>query len=49
MMRGQEVHIGIVEEGLAMVEILIGNALVDMYANCGAHDEAQIVFDSLSC
>jgi pentatricopeptide repeat protein len=47
--RGQEAHIGIVKAGLPTTEILIGNALVDMYANCGALEEAQLVFDALSC
>ncbi|KAH7353034.1 hypothetical protein KP509_19G076100 [Ceratopteris richardii] len=45
--KGEEVHAEIAREGLLGKFCLIGNALVDMYAKCGALARAQEVFDKL--
>ncbi|KAH7298306.1 hypothetical protein KP509_25G036600 [Ceratopteris richardii] len=45
--RGEKVHAEIEEKGLLQYNLLVGNALVDMYAKCGLLAEAQAVFDEL--
>ncbi|KAI5080160.1 hypothetical protein GOP47_0005639 [Adiantum capillus-veneris] len=44
--KGQELHTAIVKQGFES-ESLVGNILVDMYANSGCLVEAQDVFDAL--
>ncbi|KAF5185921.1 Pentatricopeptide repeat-containing protein [Thalictrum thalictroides] len=44
--QGREIHYRIIENGLEYNEIVMG-ALLDMYAKCGAVDEARCVFDQL--
>lgn len=44
--KGQELHVEIVSKGLEK-EILVGNALVDMYAKNGLFEAAEIVFENL--
>ena len=44
--KGQELHIDIIKRGLEG-ELLVGNMLVDMYANCGSLAEAEVVFEGL--
>ena len=45
--KGESIHNDIVRDGWLERHSLIGNALVDMYAKCGAIAKAQIVFDEL--
>ena len=45
--KGKEVHAEILREGLLDKNILVGNALVDMYAKCNMPLRAHDVFDSL--
>ncbi|KAI5068665.1 hypothetical protein GOP47_0017010 [Adiantum capillus-veneris] len=45
--RGKEVHDQIAVMGLLTKNIVLGNALVDMYAKCGELSKAQEVFDKL--
>ena len=45
---GKEIHADIVKEGLLVHDSVLGNALVDMYAKCGALAMAQQVFDEIS-
>ena len=45
---GKEIHADIVKEGLLVHDSVLGNALVDMYAKCGALGMAQQVFDEIS-
>ncbi|KAI5076875.1 hypothetical protein GOP47_0008940 [Adiantum capillus-veneris] len=45
--RGLIMHSKIVKEGLVEENIVVANALVDMYAKCGLLTEAQKVFDKL--
>ena len=45
--KGREIHDQIIDEGLLGKTIVLGNALVDMYAKCGALEKAQKVFDEL--
>ena len=45
--KGKAIHAQIDREGLVEREILIGNALVDLYAKCGAPQKAHEVFDKL--
>ncbi|KAH7297895.1 hypothetical protein KP509_25G017300 [Ceratopteris richardii] len=46
--RGKAIHAWIVLQGLSEVDIVIGNALVDMYSKCGLLAKAQQAFDELS-
>ncbi|KAH7373757.1 hypothetical protein KP509_17G073400 [Ceratopteris richardii] len=43
---GKAIHTELIREDLA-TELVIGSALVDMYANCGYLTEAQEIFDKL--
>ena len=45
--KGEEIHAETVKKGLLYKEIAVGNALVDMYGNCGLLMKAQEVFDVL--
>lgn len=45
--RGQKIHAEIVRNGLLESHVLVGNSLVDMYAECGLLSKAQQVFDDL--
>ncbi|KAI5073952.1 hypothetical protein GOP47_0011965 [Adiantum capillus-veneris] len=45
--RGKHIHDEIVSKGLLGIDAVLGNALVDMYAKCGAVSRAQEVFDDL--
>ena len=45
--KGQEIHSTIVKGGLLRGNVILGYALVDMYAKCGALKKAQGVFDEL--
>ncbi|KAH7289900.1 hypothetical protein KP509_30G023200 [Ceratopteris richardii] len=47
MPKGQEIHVEAVRGGLLEQRTLIGNALVHMYAKCGALGRAQEVFNKL--
>ena len=44
---GQEIHAEIGKQGLLEKDIVLGTALVDMYAKCGMLEKAQGVFDKL--
>lgn len=44
--KGKEIHNCVSERGLETNEVVMG-ALLDMYAKCGAVDEARIVFNKL--
>jgi pentatricopeptide repeat protein len=45
--RGREVHANMVKDGMLEQGTVIGNALIDMYADLGMHEEAQDVFEKL--
>ena len=45
--KGQEVHAKIVKQELLERDLLLGNALIDMYVNCGLVSRAREVFDNL--
>eukprot|EP00250_Pteridium_aquilinum_P018310 c24031_g7_i1 orf=367-1065(+) len=45
--RGNTIHVEMVEKGLLSKNIVLGNALVDMYTKCGALGKAQAAFDEL--
>ncbi|KAI5058798.1 hypothetical protein GOP47_0026968 [Adiantum capillus-veneris] len=45
--KGKAIHVEIVRQGLLEKDSVLGNALVDMYAKCGAVEQAQQVFDRL--
>lgn len=45
--KGQEIHAAVVKDGLLGNNMVLGTALVDMYAKCGALKEAQKIFDEL--
>ncbi|KAH7431951.1 hypothetical protein KP509_07G000400 [Ceratopteris richardii] len=45
--KGVEIHYQIEREGLLKKDILVANALIDMYAKCDALEEAQRIFDNL--
>lgn len=45
--QGQELHYEIVRQGLHERDLMVGNALVDMYGKCGSLTLAREVFDSL--
>ncbi|XP_065874595.1 putative pentatricopeptide repeat-containing protein At5g09950 isoform X2 [Euphorbia lathyris] len=42
--KGREVHGYTIRTGLNSVKIAIGNGLINMYAKCGAIDDARVVF-----
>ncbi|KAI5081354.1 hypothetical protein GOP47_0004537, partial [Adiantum capillus-veneris] len=44
---GQEIHDDIVTQGLLKQNVMLGNALVDMYAKCGVLQKAQKVLEEL--
>ena len=46
-LKGEEIHAETVKKGVLYKEIAVGNALVDMYGNCGLLMKAQEVFDVL--
>ncbi|KAI5076871.1 hypothetical protein GOP47_0008936 [Adiantum capillus-veneris] len=45
--KGQRLHIEVIKLGLVEEDMVVGTALVDMYANCGMMLEAQDIFDKL--
>ncbi|KAI5081296.1 hypothetical protein GOP47_0004479 [Adiantum capillus-veneris] len=45
--KAKQIHVGIVSKGLLKIHDLLGNALVDMYARCGALEQAQQVLNEL--
>ncbi|KAI5083629.1 hypothetical protein GOP47_0003372 [Adiantum capillus-veneris] len=45
---GIQIHDDIVSQGLLQKNVVLGNALVDMYAKCGALQKAQKVLEELS-
>ncbi|KAH7300096.1 hypothetical protein KP509_24G044900 [Ceratopteris richardii] len=47
VMKGEEIHREISRQGLIEKEIAVGNALLHMYAECGALAKAQEVFQEL--
>ncbi|KAI5080295.1 hypothetical protein GOP47_0005774 [Adiantum capillus-veneris] len=44
---GEQVHDEIAKQALLPKHIILGNAVVDMYAKCGALEKAQCVFEKL--
>jgi pentatricopeptide repeat protein len=44
---GEEIHAEITKQGLLAKSVVLGTALVDMYAKCGAVSKAREVFDKL--
>ncbi|KAI5083801.1 hypothetical protein GOP47_0003544 [Adiantum capillus-veneris] len=44
---GEEIHTELERQGLLESNIIVGNALVDMYAKCGSLRRAKEVFDKL--
>jgi pentatricopeptide repeat protein len=47
MVKGTQIHDEIIESGLLGKHIMLGNALVDMYAKCGALEKAHELFGEL--
>ncbi|KAI5081261.1 hypothetical protein GOP47_0004444 [Adiantum capillus-veneris] len=45
--KGKEIHDAIEKQGLLQSDIMVGNAVVDMYAKCGALSKAQEVLEKL--
>jgi pentatricopeptide repeat domain-containing protein 1 len=45
--KGKEIHLQVLNEGLLSENILLANALVDMYCKCGSLAEAHEVFDDV--
>ncbi|KAH7299718.1 hypothetical protein KP509_24G025900 [Ceratopteris richardii] len=45
--KGKEIHHEIDRMGLLQGDVIVGNALIDMYVNCGSVSKAQEVFDKL--
>ncbi|KAI5069848.1 hypothetical protein GOP47_0016149 [Adiantum capillus-veneris] len=45
--KGQQIHNQIKREGFLVKDVAVGNALVDMYAKCGALSKAARVLDEL--
>lgn len=43
---GRWIHVLIIESGLQL-DVIIGNALIDMYVNCGSLQDANVMFDGL--
>lgn len=48
LMVGRQFHCQVVQLGFSD-NLYVANALVDMYAKCGSIEEAQKMFDSISC
>ena len=46
--KGKQIHDEVVKGGLLDKDVMIGNALVDMYAKCGELEKAQKAFSDLS-
>ncbi|KAJ7568082.1 hypothetical protein O6H91_01G018100 [Diphasiastrum complanatum] len=46
LVKGQEVHAAILDSGYE-VDVLLGNALVNMYGKCGSLEDARSVFDQM--
>ena len=44
---GEEIHAKMMEQGLLKNSIVVGNAVIDMYAKCGALQRACEIFDEL--
>ncbi|XP_057873045.2 pentatricopeptide repeat-containing protein At3g24000, mitochondrial-like [Cryptomeria japonica] len=44
--QGMDIHQSIMEAGL-LSDIIVGNALIDMYAKCGSIDKARELFDKM--
>ncbi|KAI5083632.1 hypothetical protein GOP47_0003375 [Adiantum capillus-veneris] len=44
---GRKIHADIVSQGLLKKDVVLGNALVDMFAKCGALQKAQKVLEEL--
>ncbi|XP_057837432.2 pentatricopeptide repeat-containing protein At1g11290, chloroplastic-like [Cryptomeria japonica] len=44
--QGMDIHQSIIEGG-GCSDIIVGNALVDMYAKCGSMDKARVMFDRM--
>ena len=47
IVKGKHIHSDIIHRGLLETNVVLGNALVDMYAGCGFLTEAQNVFEKL--
>ncbi|XP_027367842.1 putative pentatricopeptide repeat-containing protein At3g01580 [Abrus precatorius] len=45
--RGKEMHSFVLKEGL-LSDVVVGSALIDMYANCGSIKEAESIFECMS-
>ncbi|KAH7435784.1 hypothetical protein KP509_06G079700 [Ceratopteris richardii] len=45
--RGRRIHVEIVRQGLLQNDIILGNALVDMYAKCGEVSVARCILEEL--
>ncbi|XP_057832150.2 pentatricopeptide repeat-containing protein At3g12770-like [Cryptomeria japonica] len=45
--QGMDIHQSTMEEGF-LSDIMVGNALLDMYAKCGSIDKARELFDKMS-
>ncbi|KAH7314472.1 hypothetical protein KP509_21G004200 [Ceratopteris richardii] len=45
--KGQQIHTYILKGNVIAENLMVGNALVDMYSKCGALEKAQGVFDEL--
>ncbi|KAI5069870.1 hypothetical protein GOP47_0016171 [Adiantum capillus-veneris] len=46
--KGEEIHAEVSRNGLLERDVVVGNAVVDMYAKCGALEKAQGVVDKLA-
>ncbi|WOK93063.1 hypothetical protein Cni_G01756 [Canna indica] len=46
--KGREIHSHVIRNGIIVAKVAIGNGLINMYAKCGAIDDAAKVFDQLS-
>lgn len=47
--KGKEVHVYLMRTGIIDSKITIGNSLINMYAKCGAIEDACAVFKLMSC
>ncbi|KAK7344326.1 hypothetical protein VNO77_13798 [Canavalia gladiata] len=45
--QGKEMHNFVLKEGL-LSDVVVGSALIDMYANCGSIKEAESIFECMS-
>ncbi|MCO5600927.1 hypothetical protein L7F22_055044 [Adiantum nelumboides] len=45
--KGKQIHFEILRQGLLEHHVKLGNALVDMYAKCGALCQAKIILENL--